>query len=628
LLKSGELGLFEDFNVQEELKKLPVLPGVYLFISSQEEVIYVGKAINLRSRVRSYFNASNADIPKIIGIRTSMRRFEYIVTDTEIEALILECNLIKKHMPRYNVLLKDDKSYPYIKITINEDFPRVFSTRNTEPDGGKYLGPYTSSFAVAETIEVIHKIWPLKTCNKRVNRGQPAQRVCLNHHIGLCPGCCGGFISQEDYLARIADVMSFLGGKDADIRRKLQVEMEEASENLLFEKAADLRDKIAAIKRLNEKQKAAGISTGDQDIIAFASHDDEALFQVFFIRDGKMTGREHFMVYGVENARASDIMTQFVTQFYSGTPFVPKELILQYPVNNPETITAWLAQEKEQKVALHVPQKGEKLKLVKLAHNNAIIQMEQFGDLIKKEQQRTTGALEEIQAALGMEIMPARIESYDISNIQGFENVGSMVVFEDGKPKRNDYRKFKIKTVVGANDFASMQEVLTRRFRRYEAEQAEGVDEGKAKFSKLPDLLLIDGGKPQISAAMSVLDALRLDIPICGMVKDHRHRTRGLLYYGEEILLPAASQGFRLITRIQEETHRFAIEYHRSLRSKAQTRSTLDDIKGIGKTRKQALMRHFKTINNIKQATIEELAAVDGMNKKAAAAIHDFFANS
>jgi len=613
------------FNIQEELKRLPQSPGVYLFIGSADEVIYVGKAINLRSRVRSYFTPANLVDPKVRNIRGTAVRFEYIITDTEVEALILECNLIKEHQPKYNVLLKDDKSYPYIKVTLDEDFPRVFSTRDFVEDGGKYFGPYTSSFAVRETLEQIHKIWPLRRTTKKITAGVASGRPCLNYHIGMCPGPCGLHIGKEDYGKRVVQVMDFLNGKQDGIVKRLEAEMADAAEAMEYERAADCRDKINAIKRMNENQKADRISKGDQDIIAFAAHGDEALFQVFFIRDGKMTGREHLMVYGVEGVAESRIMTEFVTQFYSGTPFVPKELILQYDIDGEDTIKTWLAAERGKKVTITVPKQGEKQKLVKLAHNNAIITMEQFGEHIKKEEKRTTGALEEIQQALGFVAPIFRIEAYDISNIQGYENVGSMVVFEGGKARRSDYRKFKIKSISGANDYAAMQEVISRRFRRYEKERAEGVTAEAAKFSRLPDIIFVDGGKGHISAAQEVLAHMGLSIPIAGMVKDDRHKTRGLLFDDKEAALKPNSEGFRLVARIQEEVHRFAIEYHRKLRQKSSTRSVLDDIKGIGDVRRRALLRHFGSVERIKMADMEALTAVDGMNTKSATAVYEHF---
>ncbi|MCL2855128.1 MAG: excinuclease ABC subunit UvrC [Defluviitaleaceae bacterium] len=610
------------FDMTEELKRLPQRPGIYMFITAAEEIVYVGKAKNLRNRVRSYFTQANLIHTKVRNIRAVTQRFEYIVTETETEALVLECNLIKEHQPRYNVLLKDDKSYPYIKVTIGEDFPRVFSTRDYDEDGNKYFGPFTSSFAVAQTLEQIHKIWPLRRTAKKIVDGEKTGRPCLNYHIGLCPGPCGLHITKEEYGARIAQILEFLSGKHAAVVRQLHTQMEQAAEELLFEKAADLRDKIAAIKRINEAQQAERISEGDQDIIAFAAGGDEALFQVFFIRDGKMTGREHLMVYGVENTESTAVMTQFVTQFYSGTPFVPKELILQHPIEDEDVIKAWLAQERGKKVAISVPSRGDKLKLVKLAENNAIITLEQFGKHIKREEERTTGAMEEIRTALGIDGQFFRIEAYDISNIQGYENVGSMVVFEGGKARRNDYRKFKIKSLIGgdANDYAAMQEVLHRRLRRYE--------DGDSKFARLPDIIFVDGGKGHISAAQEVLDGMRLDIPICGMVKDDRHRTRALLYKGEEVTMPLGGEGFKLITRIQEEVHRFALEYHRKLRSKAATKSVLDDIPGVGDARRKALLIKFGTVEAIKAATEEQLAETPGVNKKAAKAIVDFFSGS
>ena len=615
----------ENFDISTELKRLPQKPGVYMFISSAEEIIYVGKAINLRSRVRSYYTPANLADPKVRNIRGTARRFEYIVTDNEVEALILECNLIKEHQPKYNVLLKDDKSYPYIKVTVQEDFPRVFSTRDFVEDGGRYFGPFTSSFAVRETLEQIHKIWPLRRSTKKIIDGQPSGRPCLNYHIGLCPGPCGLHIRKDEYGQRVNLVLEFLSGKHEGILKQLAAAMHEASEQLDFEKAADMRDKIAAIRRINENQKADRISKGDQDIIAFATNGDEALFQVFFIRDGKMTGREHFMVYGIEALSNKRIMTEFVTQFYSGTPFVPKELVLQTGIEDEDVVVSWLASQKGRKVSITVPQKGEKHKLVKLAQNNAIITMEQFGEHIKKEEERTTGALEEIKAALGLDNAIFRIEAYDISNIQGFESVGSMVVFEGGKARRSDYRKFKIKSIAGANDYAAMQEVLNRRFRRYEKEQSEGVDADKAKFSRLPDVIFIDGGRGHVSAAAAVLSQMGLNIPICGMVKDERHKTRGLLYGGAEVKLAPSSEGFRLVSRIQEEVHRFAVEYHRKLRQKSITKSVLDDIKGIGDVRRRALFKHFGTIERIRAASREELAAAPGMNITAAQGVYDFF---
>ncbi|MCL2353697.1 MAG: excinuclease ABC subunit UvrC [Defluviitaleaceae bacterium] len=609
------------FDFQEELKKLPKAPGVYLFLGIMGEILYVGKAISLRSRVRSYFADAGFICPKIYGIRENAKSFEYIVTDNQTEALILECNLIKEHQPKYNVKLKDDKSYPYIKVTTDEDFPKIFSTRDFSQkdisNGAKYFGPYTSSSAVKETIDQILKIWPLKRSSKKVVDGQANGRPCLNYHIKMCPGPCGMHITKEEYSQSVAQVLEFLAGKHDDVFKSLQKQMLEASSELRFEEAASFRDKIAAVKRLKERQKVDKISKGDQDIIAFAINEDEALFQVFFIRDGKMTGREHFMVYGVSNNSQKEIMTQFVTQFYSGTPFTPKELILQVGIEDEETVKAWLSTQKGQAVHIIVPQKGEKHNLVKMAHNNAIIQLEQFGKHIKSQEARTTGALEEIQAALGFDAPIHRIEAYDISNIQGFENVGSMVVFEGGKAKRADFRKFKIKSIQGqANDYASMQEVIHRRLKRYQANDA--------KFARLPDVIFIDGGKGHMAAVAEVLKHMDISIPLCGMVKDDKHKTRALLYNGQEITMPKTSEGFRLITRIQDEVHRFALEYHRNLRSKAAVKSILDQIPGVGDARRKALLLRFGSVEGIKAASVDDLAATPKMNKKIAETIHAF----
>ena len=616
------------FDIQEQLKKLPSLPGVYLFFSSADEVIYVGKAVNLRNRVRSYYAAANEKDPKVRNIKATAQRFEYIITDTQVEALVLECNLIKRHQPRYNVLLKDDKSYPYIKVTLGEDFPRVFSTRDYIKDGSKYFGPYTSSFAVAKTLEQIHKIWPMRRTPKKIIAGQKSGRPCLNYHIGLCPGPCGMYISKDEYGKRVLDVLEFLSGKQADIIKQLDHDMQEAAETLEYEKAANIRDKINAIKSLTENQKADRISSGDQDIIAFASHGehgDEALFQIFFIRDGKMTGREHLMVHGVNGIDNSQVMTEFVTQFYSGTPFVPRELILQCDILDEDIIKSWLASLRGKKVTITIPKMGEKHKLVRLAYNNAIIALEQFGEHIKKEEKRTTGAMDELRQALGLNSPIFRIEAYDISNIQGYENVGSMVVFEGGRAKRSDYRKFKIRSISGPDDYAAIKEVLLRRFNRYNSEKEQQIAEESAKFSRLPDVIFIDGGRGHVSAGLSILEQIGLDIPLCGMVKDEKHKTRGLIYNNKEVNLKTKSECFRMVARIQEEVHRFAIEYHRKLRQKTATKSVLDEIKGIGNARRVALLKHFGSLEHIKKATLKDLTAADGINIKAAKAVYEFF---
>ena len=612
------------FDIPEELKKLPQQPGVYIMKDEKEVVIYVGKAVNLRNRVRSYFQDSNAHIPKIHGIVSNISAFEYIVTDTEVEAFILECNLIKKHKPRYNVLLKDDKAYPYIKFTLNETFPRVFMTRNHKKDGARYYGPYTNVGAVIETISLVRSLWPLRECTRNVAAGDRA-RPCLNQHIGKCTAPCSGVISKEEYAKMVAEVSDFLNGKHDVILKSLEANMLAASEALEFEKAASCRDKIQALHKLAEQQKIDTLTDSDRDIIGFAREKDDALVQVFFVRQGKMLGREHFMLTGAESSTDAEIMKEFITQFYSGTPFVPKELVLQAEAEDTESLLAWLEGLRGHKVALTVPKQGDKKKLVLMAKNNADIVLRAFGEQMKREQQKTLGAVDEIRKALQTSNPLTRIEAFDISNIQGYESVASMVVFENGKAKRSDYRKFKMKTVVGANDYASMQEVLTRRLLRYQKEEMENTETEKAKFSRLPDAIFVDGGKPQVSAAETVLTELGIQILVCGMFKDDKHRTKGLLYRGEAILMPHTSEGFKLLTRIQDEVHRFAIEYHRKLREKASLHSVLDDIKGIGAARRKALLRHFGTVEDIARAEIEALRTVDGMNIRAAEAVYAFF---
>ena len=612
------------FDIQEELKKLPQQPGVYIMKDANDVVIYVGKAVNLRNRVRNYFQASNADIPKIRGIVTHIRSFEYIVTDTEVEAFILECTLIKKYMPHYNVRLKDDKAYPYIKFTTNEAFPRVFVTRKFKKDGGKYYGPYTNVSAVWETVELIRSLWPLRECTRRVTAGDRA-RPCLNQHIGKCTAPCAGLISAKDYAAMVAEVGAFLNGKREDIVKTLEADMLAASENMEFEKAASLRDKIAALRKLEEQQKLDTLTDDDRDVIGFARGEDDAMVQVFFVRGGKMIGREHFMLNGVSDAPDGEIIKEFITQFYAGAPFIPRELVLQAETSDRELLLPWLESLRGHRVTLTVPKQGEKRKLVLMAENNAGIVLRAFGEQMKRERAVTLGAVDELRQAIGTNNSLARIEAYDISNIQGYESVASMVVFEDGKAKRNDYRKFRLKTVVGANDYASMKEVLMRRLLRHQKEEAENAEGEAAKFSKLPDAIFVDGGKPQVSAAESVLAELGMRILVCGMVKDDRHRTKGLLYQGEEILLPHTSEGFKLLTRIQDEVHRFAIEYHRKLREKASLHSVLDDIKGIGPARRKALLRYFGSVEGIATADKNALCAAEGMNTSAAEAVYAFF---
>ncbi|MCI8806431.1 MAG: excinuclease ABC subunit UvrC [Clostridiales bacterium] len=614
------------FDIREELKKLPDKPGVYIMKDKDENIIYVGKAKILKNRVRQYFQESSNHSPKVISMVKHIKSFEYIVTDTEVEALILENNLIKKYSPKYNIMLKDDKTYPYIKLTVNEMFPRLYMTRRHDKDKAKYFGPYTSSSAIKETIDIILKIWPLRRCLKKFPRDFGKERPCLNYHIGQCLAPCANAGLKEDYDKMIEGVMDFLNGKHTEIIKSLEKQMSEASENLEFEKAAELRDKLLSVKKLRERQIIENMSMEDRDVISFARADDEALVQVFFIRGGKMTGREHFLINNAGGISRSEFMTDFVKRFYGGTSFIPKELVLQEKLYDEDEILKWLSFIKGQKVVAVYPQKGEKFRLVELAAKNAIITLEQFGEEMQREKRRTFGALEEIKNALEIDFDLDRIESYDISNTQGVDSVGSMVVFEYGKPKKSDYRKFKIKTVFGADDYASMNEVISRRFLRYIKENDENDDSYKrGQFNKLPDMIFLDGGKGQINAVNEALSKLNIDVPVCGMIKDDRHRTRGLIYNNKEILFDNHSEGFKLVTRIQDEVHRFAIEYHRKLHQKNQIKSILDDIKGIGKNRKKALIKHFGSIDNIRKASLEEIKAVESMTEASAKAVFDFF---
>ena len=612
------------FDIQEELKKLPQKPGVYLMKDENGHIIYVGKAVNLKNRVRQYFQSSRNQTAKTRSMVPNIREFEYIVTDSEMEALLLECNLIKKHHPYYNILLKDDKSYPYIKVTVQEMFPRIFITRRMEKDKAKYYGPFTDVLAAKETVETLHKLFPIRKCKKVFPRDIGKERPCLNHHIGQCIAPCSGRVSPEEYQVYIKDAMDFLEGKHHTIMKKMEQEMLTASENMEFERAAALRDKIAAIKSVAEKQKISNTGLGDADVISFVRAYEECLVQVFFIRGGKMTGRENFTLTAFAEQSRAEILTAFVKQFYSGTAYIPKEIILQEGLVEEESdlIAEYLAEKRASRVTLTVPVKGEKHKLTELAHKNAMLIFEQFGEKLKREEQRTKGAMEELRQALSLPNELKRVEAYDISNTQGFESVGSMVVFEDGRAKNSDYRKFKIKTVVGANDYASMKEVITRRLSHAIKENTEGKT---SSFTRLPDLILMDGGKTQVHAAEEVLLAFGMDIPVCGMVKDDRHRTRGLLFHEQEIRIPLTSEGFKLVTRIQDEVHRFAITYHRKLRDERNLHSVLDDIKGIGEVRRKALLRHFGSIERIAAAEVADLLEVDGMTIPAAEQVYLFF---
>ena len=616
------------FNIEEELKKLPAQPGVYLMHDDKDEIIYVGKAISLKNRVRQYFQSSRNKTAKIEQMVSRIARFEYIITDSELEALVLECNLIKEHRPRYNTMLKDDKTYPYIKVTVGEAFPRVLFSRQMKKDKSKYFGPYTSAGAVKDTIDLIHKLYKIRTCNRSLPKDIGKERPCLNYHIKQCDAPCQGYISEDEYRENVEQVVEFLSGKYDTILKRLEKDMMAASDAMDFEKAIEYRDLLNSVKKVAQKQKITSSTTDDRDVIAMARDEEDAVVQVFFVREGKLIGREHFHLRTAVEEDVSQVLTCFVKQFYSGTPFVPRELWVQEKLEDEETIRQWLSTKKGQKVRIAVPQKGEKERLVELAQKNAAMVLEQDKEKIKREELRTIGAMNQIGDWLGLKWV-RRIEAYDISNISGFDSVGSMVVYEDGRPKRNDYRKFKIKWVKGANDYASMREVLTRRFshglEEHELLKEKGVGEEYGSFTRFPDLIMMDGGRGQVNVALEVLGELGLEIPVCGMVKDDNHRTRGLYYHNVEIPIDRHSEGFKLITRIQDEAHRFAIEYHRSLRSKGQVRSILDDIEGIGNTRRKALMRHFKSIEAVKEADVETLSQVPGMNRRAAESVWNFF---
>lgn len=610
------------FNIEEELKKLPDNPGVYLMKNDLGQIIYVGKAINLKNRVRQYFRKSKQHSIKVIRMVENINSFEYIITQSEMEALVLECNLIKKYSPKYNIRLKDDKHYPYIKINVQDAFPKVMIARSMRKDGAKYFGPYTDTTAMRELLEIIKKTWQLRTCSRNLPKDIGKERACLNHHIGQCSAPCIGAISEEEYRKVVNEVIMFLSGKYQEILSHLQEEMMLAAEEMNFEKAALIRDQIGGIKRQEEKQRAIQSSMEDQDVIAFARSPQDTLIQVYFVRAGKMVGREHFFIENTEGEAIESIFRDFIVQFYSGATFIPKEIIVEREPAELEITEQFLSLKKESKVHIKLPQKGSKHGLLELASKNAELTLGQFGEHIKKEEQKTRGALEEIQKALGVSLPINRIEAYDISNTQGIESVGGMVVFEGGKPKRSDYRKFKIKSVIGPNDYGSMEEVIERRVLRYLNEKEE------SSFTKKPDFIFMDGGQGQISSAKKILDKYHLEIPVCGMVKDDRHRTKGLLYEGKEVLLPIGTEGFKLVTRIQDEVHRFSIEYHRKLRGKAQIQSVLDDIKGIGKERKKLLIEHFKSVEKIRQASLQEIEEVPGLPKDVANNIYLFFHGS
>ena len=597
------------FNIEEELKKLPSKPGVYLMHDERDAIIYVGKAISLKNRVRQYFQSSRNKGVKIEQMVTHIARFEYIITDSELEALVLECNLIKEHRPKYNTMLMDDKAYPFIKVTVQEDFPRVLFARQMYKDKAKYYGPHTSAAAVKDTIDLIHKLYGIRTCNRQLPKMQGKERPCLNYHIHQCPAPCQGYISKEEYGESVKKALHFLNGNYAPILKELEEKMQQAAEEMEFEKAIEYRELLGSVKKIAQKQKITNSDMEDKDVIAMAKDREDAVVQVFFIRDGRLIGRDHFCLHIAADDKKEEILAAFVKQFYAGTPYIPREIMMQYEIGEAEVIESWLSERKGQKVHICVPKKGEKEKLVELAQKNAKMVLDQDKERIRREEGRTIGAMKEIAGLLNLPEI-SRVEAYDISNISGFQTVGSMVVFEKGKPKRSDYRKFRIRGVQGADDYASMEEMLTRRLSHYET---------------YPDLIMMDGGRGQVNIALKVMDAVGVHVPVCGMVKDDHHRTRGIYFNNVEIPIDRDSEGFRLVTRIQDEAHRFAIEYHRSLRSKEQVHSVLDDIKGIGPARRRALMKAFQTLDDLKAASEEELAQVEGMNSLSARQVYEFF---
>lgn len=616
------------FNFEEELKKLPNKPGVYIMRDDKDVILYVGKAINLHNRVRSYFRENIGRGPMIDKMVTLIARFEYIVTDSELEALVLENNLIKEHSPKYNTLLKDDKTYPYIKVTVGEDYPRILFSRTMKKDKSKYFGPYTSATAVKDTIELLNKLYQLRNCNRNLPRDIGIDRPCLNYHIKQCLGPCQGYVSKEEYATQVAGALEFLNGNYNMILKNLEEKMNAASMELEFEEAAKYRDLLNSVRQVSQKQKITEGVGEDKDIIAMYQDEAEAVVQVFFVRDGKLIGREHYYMTHVPENNKPQVIQDFVQQFYAGTPFIPKELMLQYEIEDCDLLEKWLTQKRGSRVYIRVPKIGSKEKLVELAAQNAKLVLNQDREKLKREEGRTIGAVKEIAKLLDLENVD-RMEAFDISNINGFENVGSMVVYEKGKPKRSDYRKFKIKSVQGPDDYACMREVLTRRFVHGMEESKElkekDLDEEYGSFTKFPDLLLMDGGRGQVNIALSVLDELKINIPVCGMVKDDNHRTRGLYFNNVELPIDTRSEGFKLITRVQDEAHRFAIEYHRSLRGKTQVKSVLDDISGVGPARRKALMRHFKSLDEMKKATVEEFLNIPEMNERTAVEVYNFF---
>ncbi len=619
------------FDFQHQLKILPDKPGVYIMKNSLGEVIYVGKAKVLKNRVRQYFQNSKNHSEKVRAMVKNIAEFEYIVTDSEMEALILECNLIKKYSPRYNIALKDDKFYPFIKITTNEDFPRVYVTRNFAKDGNRYFGPYTNGTAVYEVMGLIKKLFPLRTCKKAIVEGGEPTRACLNYHINLCKAPCAGYISKAEYWEMIDEIINILNGTDTSIIKKLKLEMEKAAEELEFEKAAKIRDRILAIELISEKQKMFTIKEGDEDFIDLYTDEKDGCAQVFFVREGKVTGREHFMIENISDDPVKEVISSFIASFYGGTAQIPKTIYVPEEIEDQELIEKFLTEKRGSKVWIKVPKKGDKKNLLDMVRNNAKIMLDQFKEKMVEEKELNKSALTELADVLGLDSLPARIEAYDISNIQGVDSVGTMVVFENGKAKNSDYRRFKIKSVKGPNDYESMREILSRRF-SHGLEEVNKIKErnleySKGKFCIFPDLIMMDGGKGQVNIALEVLKDFGIEIPVCGLVKDHKHRTRGIIFNNEEILIRRGSGLMNLITRVQDEVHRYAITYHRSLRDKRTLHSILEDIPRIGEKRRRNLLMKFGSIDNIKKASMEELLDTPGIDKRAAESIKQYFSS-
>ena len=617
-------------DIKQKLKTLPDKPGVYMMMDKNHKIIYVGKAISLKNRVRQYFQSPGSHSPKVRAMVSHINTFEYIVTDTELEALILECNLIKENRPKYNVLLRDDKTYPYIKITLGEEYPRLVKTRRIIKDGAKYFGPYTNEGALNETINIIHNIYPIRKCNNNIERMiKNHERPCLNYHIEKCMGPCTGEIGKEEYMNMIDEIIMFLDGKEEELIYKIEEKMKRAADAMDFEKAAKYRDQTIALNSIVEKQKIVSANGQDQDVIAMARGDKDSWVQVFFVRKGKLVRREHFILKNTKDNSDREIISSFLKQFYSGSTFIPKEILIEQDVDDLKILEEWISGKRGSKVTIRVPQRGTKKQLLEMVKKNAVIDMEQNIKIKELEKERTEDTLAKLTELLDLEKIPERIECFDISNIQGVDSVASMVVFEGGKPKKDDYRRFKIRTVKGPDDYASIEEIIVRRFKRG-LEETQGIIEqsmeiSEGRFAVFPDLIMIDGGSGQVGSVKRALNSLKLDIPICGIVKDKKHRTEGLIYEGKEIHVEKTSDPFRLITKIQDEAHRFAINYHRSLRKKTMLQSVLEEIPGIGEARRKALMMHFETIDRMKNATAEELSEVRGMNKKVAENVLKFF---